>query len=92
MRIPRRRHEAEENLQKAIEIDPLKPDYHLELGNLYLKSGLKSKALDVYTIALRENPNSEKILEAVKSVGGAVPETADAETDGLFKKMFKEKK
>ena len=26
------RHEAEENLQKAIEIDPLKAEYHLELG------------------------------------------------------------
>ena len=92
MRIPRRRHEAEENLQKAIEIDPLKPEYHLELGNLYLKSGLKNKALEVYTIALRENPKSEKILEAIKSVGGTVPEVDETDTGGLLKKMFKDKK
>ena len=92
MRIPRRRHEAEENLQKAIEIDPLKPEYHLELGNLYLKSGLKNKALDVFTIALRENPNSEKILEAIKAAGGAVPAGGTSRIRRLFKKMFKDKK
>ena len=91
-RIPRRRHEAEENLQKAIEIDPLKPEYHLELGNLYLKSGLRSKALDIYAIALRENPASEKIMEAIKAVGGTVPADGQAENGGLFKKMFKDKK
>lgn len=71
--IPRRRHEAEENLQKAIEIDPLKPEYHLELGNLYLKSGVKAKALDIYTAALRENPNSEQLMAAIKAAGGEIP-------------------
>ncbi len=88
--IPRRRHEAEENLKKAIEIDPLKPDYYLELGALYRQSGLKTKALDVYYVALRENPNSDKIREAIKASGGEVPK--DGEDGGLFKKVFKEKK
>lgn len=91
MRIPRRGHDAEENLRKAIEIDPLKPEYHLELGNLYLKSGLKGKALDVYTVALRENPNSEKIMEAIREAGGQVRKKNEA-SGGLFKKMFKDKK
>jgi curved DNA-binding protein CbpA len=68
--IPRRRHEAEENLQKAIAIDPVKPEYHLELGSLYLKSGLKKKALEVYETALQENPFSEKLIEAVKKAAG----------------------
>lgn len=88
--IPRRRHEAEENLKKAIEIDPLKPEYYLELGTLYKHSGLKTKALDVYYEALRENPNSDKIREAIKASGGEMPK--DGEDGGLFKKMFKEKK
>ncbi len=89
--IPRRRHEAEENLHKAIEIDPLKPEYHLELGTLYLKSGLKSKALDIYLVALRENPGSEQIVNAIKAAGGEIPQSGDQD-GGLFKKMFKDKK
>lgn len=90
MNIPRRRHEAEENLQKAIEIDPLKPDYYIQLGGLYVKSGLKNKALDVYIAALRDNPDSEEIKEAVKAAGGTVPK-GNEESAGLFKKLFKEK-
>lgn len=86
-RIPRRRHEAEENLKKAIEINPLKPEYHLELGTLYLHSGLKTKALDVYNDALRQNPASHKLREAIKAAGGA----AEDEKGGLFNKMFKER-
>jgi curved DNA-binding protein CbpA len=86
-RIPRRRHEAEENLKKAIEINPLNPEYHLELGTLYLHSGLKSKALDVFNDAFRQNPASHKLREAIKAAGG----TVEDEKDGLFKKMFKEK-
>ncbi len=72
-RIPRRMHEAEENLRKAIEIDPLKPEYPLELGKLYLKSGLKSKALDVFNAGLRANPSSVQLADAVRSAGGEVP-------------------
>jgi tetratricopeptide (TPR) repeat protein len=90
-RIPRRRHEAEENLKKAIEIDPLKPGYHLELGFLYLHSGLKRKALDAYNDALRQNPASDKLREAIKAAGGTAQEEKEGEA-GLFKKMFKDKK
>ena len=89
-RIPRRRHEAEENLKKAIEIDPLRPEYHLELGTLYLHSGLKTKALDVYNDALRQNPASDKLREAIKAAGGTAQEEKEGEA-GLFKKMFKDK-
>ena len=90
-RIPRRRHEAEENLKKAIKIDPLRPEYHLALGSLYLHSGLKKKALDVYNDALRQNPASDKLREAIKAAGGTVQEEKVGEA-GLFKKMFKDKK
>ncbi len=90
-RIPRRRHEAEENLKKAIEIDPLKPEYHLGLGTLYLHSGLKTKALDVYTDALRQNPASDKLREAIKAAGGTAQEEKESEA-GLFKNMFKDEK
>jgi curved DNA-binding protein CbpA len=86
--IPRRRHEAEENLKKAIEIEPLKPDYYLELGNLYLKSGLKAKALDLYNDALRENPLSDKIREAIKAAGGTPASEGEEAKGGVFRKFF----
>jgi curved DNA-binding protein CbpA len=71
--IPRRRHEAEENLKKAIEIDPLKSAYRLELGALYMKSGLKAKALDVYNAALQQNPAADEFRKAIEAAGGKAP-------------------
>lgn len=67
-RVPRRGHEAEEYYVKAIEMAPSKIDYYLELGNFYLRSGLKTKALSVYQDALRHDPNSEKIKEAIRKI------------------------
>jgi len=63
--IPRRKHEAEENLQKALEIDPSKVEFHIELSNLYLKAGLKAKALEILNAATERLPASEKIKEAL---------------------------
>jgi curved DNA-binding protein CbpA len=90
-RIPRRAREAEENLQKAIEIDPLKPEYHLELGKLYLKAGLRPKALDVFNVGLRDNPFSEKLMEAIRAAGGEVLEADNGDTAGFLNKIFKNK-
>ena len=94
MHIPRRSHEAEENLQKAISIDPLKPEYHLELGNLYMKSGLRNKAIEIFAAALEANPLSETIMQAFTAAGGAVVKENEKENEpgNLFKKIFKEKK
>jgi len=63
--IPRRKHEAEEHLQKAVELDPTKAEYHLELSNLYLRAGLKSKALGVLSAAQNHLPTSQKVTEAI---------------------------
>jgi len=67
-RIPRRGHDAEEHLVKAIEMAPQNIDYHLALGNFYAKSGLKAKALAAYQDALLRDPNSEKVREAVQKI------------------------
>ncbi len=69
-RMPRRRHDAEEQLQKAIQMMPSKVEYYLELGNLYATSGLKAKALHTYQDALKRAPNSEKVREAISRVSG----------------------
>jgi Flp pilus assembly protein TadD len=69
MNIPRRKHEAEESLQKAIELDPTKVEYHIELSNLYIKSGLKAKAVGVLNAALGQVSWVDKIQEALIAAG-----------------------
>lgn len=69
-RIPRRGHEAEEYFIRAIDLAPKKDEYYLELGNFYVRNGLKAKTLLLYQDALRNYPNSEKIMQAIKTVGG----------------------
>ena len=90
-RIPRRSHEAEEHLRKAIELDPEISSYHLELGNLYLKGGLKSRALQHFEQALELDPGSEAARKGVAAAGGAAEQTEDIKS-GMFKKIFKDGK
>jgi tetratricopeptide (TPR) repeat protein len=67
--IPRRRHEAEENFQKAIDLDPTRIEYHIELSNLYIRMGLKTKALGVLNNALNHHPDSPRINDAIAAAG-----------------------
>lgn len=81
MNIPRRKHEAEESLQKAIEIDPTKIEHHIELSNLYIKSGLKTKALGVLNNALNHHPDAPRINDAIAAAGeGKLSAIAAGET------------
>ena len=66
-RIPRRGHEAEEYFLKATQLDAANTEYLLELGNFYMKNGLKLKALSVYHKALKYDPHSDKIKSFIKS-------------------------
>ena len=68
--LPRRRHEAEEFFIKALTMAPSRIEYYLELGNYYVRNGLKPKALVVYEKALKRDPNSDKIKQAIKKIGG----------------------
>ena len=68
-RIPRRGHQAEEFFMEALKMAPKNIEYSLELGNFYARSGLKAKALSVFQDALLHDPNSEKIMEAIKKAG-----------------------
>jgi curved DNA-binding protein CbpA len=92
-RIPRRSHDAEEELRKAIELDPEISGYHLELGNLYLKGGLKSRALQYFTHALELDPASDAARKAVEAAGGtAAPQEEPKGQGRVFNKMFKDGK
>jgi len=66
--LPRRSHEAEECFVKAIRLAPANIEYQLELGNFFAKLGLKEKALQLYQNALRRDPNSEKVKQAIKNL------------------------
>jgi tetratricopeptide (TPR) repeat protein len=68
-RIPRRGREAEEFLLKAVEMAPSNVAYYLELGNFYMKNGLKAKALTVFQNALQYDPTSDKIKASINSAG-----------------------
>jgi DnaJ-domain-containing protein 1 len=70
LHLPRRDHESEEYFLKAVKLAPSRVEYFMELGNYYLKRGAKAKALTMYQSALKRDPNSEKIKQAVKSAGG----------------------
>jgi len=90
-RMPRRSHEAEEHLRKAIELDPEISTYHLELGNLYLKGGLKNRALQHFEQARELDPASEAARTAVLAAGGSTePREEPRVQSGMFNKLFKE--
>lgn len=67
--MPRRHHEAEEHFLKAVSMAPEKTEYALELGNFYVKNGLKAKALTVFQGALKRDPKSDAIRLAIKNAG-----------------------
>jgi curved DNA-binding protein CbpA len=69
-RIPRRGHDAEEHFLKAAELSPGNTKYFLELGNFYMKNGLKLKAVSMYQKALKNDPASDNIKSLIKSAGG----------------------
>jgi Tfp pilus assembly protein PilF len=68
--MPRRNHDAEGALKKAIEMEPSKADYHVALGDLYLKSGLKTRALSAFKEALNWDPDSVQAKEGIIAAGG----------------------
>jgi tetratricopeptide (TPR) repeat protein len=95
LRIARRREEAEEPLKKALELDPMKLEHHLELGNFYVKSGKMAKGLGVLNNALMRHPDSPKLKDAIKAAGGTVKDSAAGDKDkkgGMFSNIFKKDK
>jgi len=55
---PRFRKDAEENLLKAIALDPVNASAHAHLGNLYERTGAADKARDMYRKALQWDPDN----------------------------------
>lgn len=90
-RIPKRLHEAEENIQKAIEIEPSRPDYHVLLGQIYLKGGLKARAVKKFMEALNWNPSHPGALKGLEEAGEEKPMSAIEEAGGVLGRFFGKK-
>ncbi|MBI4161673.1 MAG: hypothetical protein HY509_04420 [Acidobacteria bacterium] len=57
---------AEENLQKAIELDPWVPDHHLHIAEFYLAHGMKRKAKRHLEKALEIQPDHPAARQELK--------------------------
>lgn len=68
-RMPEKMRAAEEALAEAIKIEPMNPDFHANIGLIYLKAGLKKRAQASFQKALQidpQNPKAKKGLEQSK--------------------------
>ncbi|OGW60945.1 MAG: hypothetical protein A2V83_00210 [Nitrospirae bacterium RBG_16_64_22] len=90
-RIPKRLHEAEEHIQKAIEIEPSRPDYHVLLGQIYLRGGLKARAVKKFMEALNWNPSHPGALKGLEDAGEEKPASAIEEAGGVLGRFFGKK-
>jgi curved DNA-binding protein CbpA len=66
--IPLQRKEAEQHLLKAIALDPMRPDSHIELGKLYIKASLPKRAEAQFYEALRMDPNNSETLRLLQTL------------------------
>ncbi len=81
---PRWRKKAEENLLKAISMNPSTPQAYIELARIYHKGGLARRAHEMYEQALKWEPDNQEALEALGRGGGK-----DATATGLLRSIFR---
>lgn len=68
--MPRRQHDAQDHLKKAIEIEPTRPEFHVALGSLYLKNNLKTRAISQFREALKWDPDSQPAKQGIMDAEG----------------------
>lgn len=64
--IPRSLKEAEEILLEAIRLEPMNSEYHSDLGNIYLKAGLKKRAKSQFEKSLKLDPGNLKAMKGLE--------------------------
>ncbi len=67
---PRWKKDAEANFLKAIEIDPTGAACYAQLGSLYAKGGLHSKAREMFRKALEWDPANAEAQEGLQAAEG----------------------
>ncbi len=58
--MPGRNKEAEEAITMAIKLEPHNANYYIHLGTIYLRSGLKKRAINEFKAALDWDPENKK--------------------------------
>jgi tetratricopeptide (TPR) repeat protein len=69
-RNPRWKKKAEESLLKAIEMAPSDPRIYVDLGALYAKGGMQSRAAEMYRKALEWDPANEEAQQGLAALAG----------------------
>jgi len=91
VRNPRTRHEAEEHLSKAAELDPYNAQIRVKLGLLYKEVGLAKKSNNYFREALSLDPDNRIAKREVQATGLAAHAKSIWKSDvgGFAKKIFK---
>jgi tetratricopeptide (TPR) repeat protein len=93
VRNPRTRHEAEEHLSKAAELDPYNVQIRVKLGLLYKEVGLTKKSNNYFKEALSLDPDNRVAKHEVESkAAGAAARVRSiwkSDVGGIAKKIFK---
>jgi curved DNA-binding protein CbpA len=69
-KVPDKLKEAEETLQQAIKLEPFNADLHANLGLIYVKAGLKKKAVSSFQKALKIDPEHDKARKGLQQTKG----------------------
>lgn len=69
-KIPGKSKEAEDSLLAAIKLEPLKADHYANIGYLYIKVGLKKRALSNFQKALKIDAKNMKAIKGMKQLKG----------------------
>jgi curved DNA-binding protein CbpA len=69
-KVPDKLKEAEEALQQAIKLEPFNADLHANLGLIYVKAGIKKKALSSFQKALKIDPEHDKARKGLQQAKG----------------------
>jgi Tfp pilus assembly protein PilF len=95
IRSPRTRHEAEEHLLKAAELEPYNAQIKLKLGLMYKEAGLAKKAQIYFREALQIDPDNKgakrEMAQAAAKGKGSQAEGSIWKSDlgSIAKKIFK---
>ena len=80
--------QAEAALKGAIEADAKSVGAHVELGALYARQGLRSRAVSAYRKALDLQPDRQDAAEALAALGPDDDGAPPVDRGGLLKKLF----
>ena len=80
--------QAEAALKAAVEADAKNAGAHVELGGLYARQGLRSRAVSAYRKALDLQPDRHDAAEALAALGPDDEGSPPEEKGGLLKKLF----